>query len=66
MLNEGKAIEVSVRQMTIHVRANQVSLDSIMTCLEYLEHTDFGQVDYNQSNMFSLLVTANFLKVEAL
>jgi hypothetical protein len=58
---KGKAIDIKLT-----ARKNQVSIETLMMCFDYLDHESFFEIDINRKNMLSLLVTANFLNVPAL
>ncbi|OMJ69363.1 hypothetical protein SteCoe_32927 [Stentor coeruleus] len=60
-LAKGKAIEIKIT-----ARKHQVSVESLIACLDYLDHQSFFEVDINAKNMLSMLVTANFLKITLL
>ena len=61
VLAKGKAIEIKIT-----ARKHQVSVESILICLDYLDHLNFMELDVNPKNMLSLVVTSNFLKISSL
>lgn len=61
VLAKGKAIEVKIT-----ARKNQISVESMLTCLDYLDHLNFIEIDITPKNMITLLVTSNFLKISSL
>jgi len=61
VFNKGKAIEIKLTS-----RKHQVSVESVLMCLDYMDNLSLFEVDIHSKNMLSLLVTANFLKIEAL
>lgn len=61
VLAKGKAIEIKIT-----ARKHQVSVESLIACLDYLDHQSFFEVDINVKTMLSMLVTANFLKITSL
>lgn len=61
VFTKGKAIEIKITS-----RKHQVSIESLLICLDYLDHLSLLEVDIHSKNMLSLLVTANFLKIEQL
>jgi hypothetical protein len=71
ILAERKAIEVRARQLKITARKNQVSIESILTCLDYLpsdnpEAVDVSSRQITPDTMLSVLVTSVFLKLKPL
>ena len=52
--------------MKITARKHQISVDSMLSCLDYLDHLSFLEIDITSKNMLSLLVTSNFLKIASL
>jgi hypothetical protein len=61
VFSKGKAIEVKLTS-----RKHQVSVESMLMCLDYLDHLSLFEIDIHRKNMLALLVTANFLKIEQL
>lgn len=61
ILQKNKAIDIKLT-----ARKHQVSIEALLSCLDYLDHSDFKLMDCNPSNMLSLLVTANFLGISEL
>ena len=61
VFTKGKAIEIKLTS-----RKHQVSIESLLMCLNYLDHLSFFEVDIHSKNMLSLLVTSNFLKIDQL
>ena len=61
VLAKGKAIEVKIT-----ARKHQISVDSMLYCLDYLDHLSFFEIDITSKNMLSLLVTSSFLKISSL
>ena len=61
ILAKGKAIEIKIT-----ARKHQVSIESLFSCLDYLDHFNFIEIEINRKNMLSLLVTSNFLKISSL
>lgn len=71
ILSENKAIEVRPPQLKITARKNQVDLEAILACLDYLSQDDLEVVEVSATqltleNMLSLLVTSVFLKLRQL
>ncbi|CAG9330012.1 unnamed protein product [Blepharisma stoltei] len=61
ILQRNKAIEIKLTS-----RKNQVSIESTLTCLDYLDHQNFNLFDIQPKTMLSLVVTASFIKVQQL
>lgn len=61
VLAKGKAVEIKLTS-----RKNQVSVETILQCFDYLETLDFQDIEISVKNMLSLLVTSNFLKISSL
>jgi hypothetical protein len=54
-------------QLPIEIRMtaqkHQASVESILTCLEYLSNESTDSLEITTENMLSLLISANFLKI---
>ena len=61
VLAKGKAIEIKIT-----ARKHQVSVETLLLCMDYLDHCSFIEIEINTKNMLSLLVTSNFLKITSL
>jgi hypothetical protein len=61
IMTKGKPIEVKIT-----AKKNQMNVESLLICLDYLDHLSFLEIEINPKNMLSLLVTSSFLKISSL